>query len=134
MKSKFIIFPAIAIIYALAAFSIPSISYAQSSNSGDPSGFSAGLDAVKNVASEQKLSQAKSSKEILQSIVGWLTSLLATVALISLLYGGYLYVSSQGDEGNVERAKAILLYSVIGLILVGLSGVIVNVVISVATQ
>lgn len=110
----------------------PPVSYAQSSQ--DPQGFQQGLDQVKNVASSNGLSQAKTSKQILQNLVAWLTSLLGTIALISLLYGGYLYISSQGDEGNVEKAKAILLYSIIGLIIVGLAGVIVNVVISVATQ
>lgn len=107
----------------------PEIIHAQ-----DSQGFSAGLNEVKKLAGEQKLSSAKSTKEILQSIVAWLTSLLGTVALISLVYGGYLYISSQGDEGNVAKGKAIILYSVIGIILVGLAGVIVNVVISVATQ
>ena len=61
-------------------------------------------------------------------------SLLATIALISLLYGGYLHITSQGEENNVAKAKAILLYSTIGIIVIGLSAVIVNVVINVATQ
>jgi hypothetical protein len=54
--------------------------------------------------------------------------------MMSLLYGGYLYISSQGDESSVTKAKSILLYSIIGIILIGLSAVIVNTVISVATQ
>ncbi len=107
----------------------PSLVYA-----ADPTGFQGGLDQVKQVASDNKLNQGQSTKQILQTIVAWLMSLLGTVALMSLLYGGYLYITAQGEEGNVEKAKSIILYSTIGIILIGLSAVIVNVVISVATQ
>ena len=132
MKYSFVI-PILA-IGVLGLSLVPNVVHAQQSGGSDPTSFTDGLNQVKQVASENKLNQGQSSKQILQNIVAWLTSLLGTVALISLLYGGYLYISSQGDEGNVEKAKSILLYSIIGLILVGLAGVIVNVVISIATQ
>ena len=103
-------------------------------HAADPTDFMDGLKQVKDVADQNELSGAKSSKEILQSIVAWLMSLLATIALISLLYGGYLYITSQGEENTVAKAKAILLYSTIGIIVIGLSAVIVNVVINIATQ
>lgn len=103
------------------------------SNTTNPNTFSGGLDAVKNLADTNKLSPAKSTKEILQTITKWLLSLIGTIAVISLLYGGYLYITSQGDEGSVEKAKHIILYSIIGIIVIGLSAIIVNVVITVAT-
>lgn len=101
--------------------------------SGDPKTFSAGIGEVGRVATSGGLSDKKSAKEILQSIVKWLLSLIGTFAVISLLYGGYLYITSQGEERKAEQAKTIILYSVIGLIIIGLSAVVVNVVISVAT-
>ena len=101
--------------------------------SGDPSNFGAGLNEVKQVASQNKLSEARSAKDILQTIVKWLLSLIGTLAVISLLYGGFLYITSQGDESKAERAKTIILYSIIGLVVIGLSAIIVNVVISVTS-
>lgn len=92
--------------------------------------FTDGLRQVKTLSETNKLGEAKSTKEILQSIVKWLLSLVGTIAVISLLYAGYLYVSSQGDDNQTERAKTLILYSVIGLIIIGLSAIIVNVVIS----
>ncbi|MCE9643295.1 MAG: pilin [Candidatus Andersenbacteria bacterium] len=122
------------IVLAVFVFGV-SCAPVRAQSGGDPQGFNAGLDSVKQIAGQNGLNnKQQTTKEILQTIVAWLTSLLATVALISLVYGGYLYISSQGDEGNVSKGKAILLYSIIGLIIVGLAGVIVNVVISVATQ
>ena len=112
----------------------PMFVYAQSQSGSDPTSFTDGLKQVQTVASDNGLAKQQSSKQILQTIVAWLMSLLGTIALISLLYGGYLYITAQGEEGNVEKAKSIILYSTIGIIIIGLSAVIVNVVISVATQ
>jgi hypothetical protein len=103
------------------------------SGGGDPKTFSEGLDQIKTVADTNKLSEGRSAKEILQSIVKWLLSLVGTVAVISLLYGGFLYITSQGDEGKAEQAKTIILYSVIGIVVIGISAIVVNVVISITT-
>lgn len=101
----------------------------------DPTTFSGGIDAVKKVAGDSGLSNKdQSTKEILQTITKWLLSLVGTIAVISLLYGGYLYITSEGEEDKAEQAKNIILYSVIGIIIIGVSAIIVNVVISVATQ
>ena len=43
------------------------------------------------------------------------------VAVISLIIGGYYYVLSNGDSGRITKAKNIILYSVIGLVIVALA-------------
>ncbi len=101
---------------------------------GDPKSFSEGLKQLQEVQEKNKLGEARSTKEILQSIVKWLLSLVGTIAVISLVYGGFLYITSQGEDNKVEQAKHIILYSVIGLLIIGLSAVIVNVVISVTQK
>lgn len=114
----------------LGVYVAPSLVHAQ-----DPQGFQAGLDKVKTLAGDSGLNtKQQTAPEILQSIVSWLLTLLGTVALMSLLYGGFLYITSQGDEDVARKAKTIILYSIIGIIIIGLSGVIVNVVISIATK
>ncbi len=96
----------------------------------NPNSFIDGLNKTKSFAQENKLGEGKSTKEILQSVVKWLLSLIGTIAVISLLYGGFLYITSTGEEKQAEKAKTLILYSVIGLIIIGLSAIIVNVVIS----
>lgn len=105
-----------------------------SSSGSNPSTFADGISAVGKLADTNKLAKAQSTKEILQTITKWLLSLVGTIAVISLLYGGYLYITSEGEEDKAEQAKNIILYSVIGIIVIGVSAIIVNVVISVATQ
>lgn len=101
----------------------------------NPANFGAGLKTLESVAKDNELNTSKAStKEILQTIVKWLLTLTGTIATISLLYGGFLYITSQGEESKAEQAKNIILYSVIGIIIIGISAVVVNVVINIATK
>jgi len=52
------------------------------------------------------------------------------VALVFIFWGGYLWITSTGDPGQIEKGKKTLIYAVGGLLLVILSGTIVNVVIA----
>lgn len=56
---------------------------------------------------------------------------LLTVAMV--IYGGFLYVSSAGNEENVNKAKKILLYAVIGIVVIIASFAIVNTLLSAGT-
>lgn len=96
--------------------------------------FAEGIQQVEGLAQSNKLSEASSAKDILQNIVKWLLTLVGTIATISLLYGGFLYITSEGEEDKASQAKHIILYSVIGIIIIGISAIIVNVVINVVTQ
>ena len=51
------------------------------------------------------------------------------VAVIMIIYGGFLFMTSAGDAGKVQKAKNAILYSVIGLAIVVLAYAIVNFVI-----
>lgn len=52
-------------------------------------------------------------------------------ALGFIIYGGYKYIMSSGDPGNVKKAKQTILNAVIGLIIAILAAVIVNTIIAV---
>lgn len=52
------------------------------------------------------------------------------VAFGALVYGGYMYITSGGDESRAERGKRVILYALLGLIVIGLSGIVVNIVIA----
>lgn len=41
-----------------------------------------------------------------------------TVAVIVIIIGGIMYASSSGDAGRVTKAKNLLTYSIVGLIIV----------------
>ena len=54
----------------------------------------------------------------------WIIGIAGLVAVIFIIYGGCLYVSSRGEPTKIETAKKSIIYAVIGLFLVGVSQVI----------
>ncbi len=52
--------------------------------------------------------------------------LAALGALVFLIIGGARYIGSQGDEDAAAAAKNTILYSILGLIVIGLAAAIVN--------
>ncbi len=51
-------------------------------------------------------------------IVSIALSLLGVIFLSLTLYGGFLWMTAQGDESQVEKAKGVIKNSVIGLIII----------------
>lgn len=51
----------------------------------------------------------------------WVIGTAGLVAAIFLVYGGAVYVSSRGEATKIETAKKTIIYSVIGLIIVGVA-------------
>ncbi|HOW60599.1 MAG TPA: pilin [Candidatus Moranbacteria bacterium] len=68
---------------------------------------------------------------ILSSVLKWLLGIFSTIALISFVISGVLYITSSGDTDQIEKAKRNALYSILGVI-VGLSGYIIIVAIQAA--
>lgn len=54
----------------------------------------------------------------------WIIGIAGLVAVIFIVYGGCLYVSSRGEPTKIETAKKSIIYAVIGLFIVGVSQVI----------
>lgn len=62
-------------------------------------------------------------------IINWTLVLVGVLALAFIVYAGFLYITSRGDEGQVERAKNIIVNAVIGIVIIGVAAVLVNFVI-----
>ena len=63
------------------------------------------------------------------TIINAVIGVLGIVAVIIIIIGGVSYMTSSGDAGKVKKAKDIILYGVIGLIVCALAFAIVNFVI-----
>ncbi len=46
------------------------------------------------------------------------------VAVIVIIIAGYMYTTSAGDAGGIKKAKNMILYSVVGIVVIGLAFVI----------
>jgi hypothetical protein len=53
---------------------------------------------------------------LFQAVALWLYAFAFSFAVIMLLWAGYLYLTAQDDEKQIEKAKHTIMYAVIGII------------------
>lgn len=66
---------------------------------------------------------------IILSVINVLLIFAGGIALLFVILAGLRYITSRGDEDEARKAKMMLYYAVIGLVVIGFAGVIVNFVI-----
>ena len=74
-----------------------------------------------------------SLRSIVLKIVNFFLTFLGLLAVVMVIYGGFLYVSSAGNEENVGKAKKILLYAAIGIVIIIASFALVNTILGAGT-
>ena len=70
---------------------------------------------------------------LITQVVNIFSVVVGIVAVIMIIIGGFKYITSGGDSGNVTGAKNTILYAIIGLVVVALAQFIVKFVLSKAT-
>ena len=68
---------------------------------------------------------------LMWSVIMIALSFIAITATGFLVYYGFLYIMSRGEEDNTRRAKAGIAYAIIGIIIAGLAAWIVNSIINI---
>ena len=68
-------------------------------------------------------------EQVLQNGLNIAYFLAGTIAIIVIIIGGIMYATSGGNSGSVTKAKNMILYSVVGLVLVIAAWAITNFVI-----
>lgn len=63
---------------------------------------------------------------LVTNIIEYVLWFLGALAVIFVIYGGILYITSGGDADKTKKARDTLLYAVIGIIVVVLAVAIVN--------
>ena len=63
---------------------------------------------------------------LIKNTINLLSLLVGIIAVIMMIYGGFRYITSGGDSGNVTSAKNTILYAIVGLIIVALAQFIVR--------
>lgn len=67
--------------------------------------------------------------DLVGKIIGILLGVLGLVFLVLVVYAGFLYITAQGEEAQVKKAKSILVKAMIGMVLIVSSYAITNVVV-----
>jgi cytochrome bd-type quinol oxidase subunit 2 len=114
---------------ALALVAVPALVpvavSAQDSATSDPlkCGTTLNVDSTSGCDISQGTSGINS---IITNIVNIFSIIVGIVSVIMIIYGGFRYVTSGGDSGNVSAAKNTIIYAVIGLVVVALAQFIVQ--------
>ena len=84
------------------------------------SGDSAALDFLERVGPAGGYQEATDTTvaSIVGTIITALMGLLGVIFLSLMIYGGYMWMSAQGDETKLEKAQAILRMAVVGLVII----------------
>jgi len=64
-------------------------------------------------------------KETVVNIIQWVLGILALVAVVMIILGGFQWLTAAGNDEKIEKAKKIISAAVIGLIIVLLAWAIV---------
>lgn len=57
-------------------------------------------------------------ESIVVNIINWILGILALIAVIMILIGGFKWMTAGGNEEKVEGAKKLLIAAVIGLVII----------------
>lgn len=63
---------------------------------------------------------------IVLTIINFFLGFLGLLAVVMVIYGGFLYVGSAGNEESVGKAKKILMYAAIGILVIMVSFALIN--------
>ncbi len=80
----------------------------------------------------QSTSFGGSARQGVLTIVNYFLFFLGLIATIMVIYGGFLYITAGGDD--TEKAKKVLMYAAIGIIVVLISFALVNTILGAGNQ
>jgi hypothetical protein len=63
---------------------------------------------------------------IITSTMNWLLAILGFLGIIGFVIAGILYLTAAGDEGQIDKAKTAMMYSIIGVIVALLGFVVIQ--------
>ena len=65
-----------------------------------------------------------------EQVINIFSWVVGVASVLMIMVGGFKYITSQGDSGNISSAKNTILYAIIGLVIVAFTQVIVRFVIN----
>lgn len=65
-------------------------------------------------------------RTLAQTFLSFFLGFLGFIAVMMIIYAGILYITAQGEQDKVDKAKKIITYSVVGILIILLSYAIVS--------
>lgn len=127
MTFKTISFAVLSLIFSFMFVFAPGVTPTRAQPSGTGDSAQQGLEAIGS-AFPEGAKRGKTVPEITKLIIDWALYLAAIVAVIFIIYGGFLYITSAGNATQAGNGRATLVNALIGLAMVVLSYIIVQIV------
>lgn len=86
-----------------------------------------GVDQIRDVLDPTGITGTDSLSALIIKYVNFALPYLALAAFLAFVYAGFLYVTAYGNDDQIGKAKKIMIYTVVGIIVVILSYAIVSV-------
>ena len=81
----------------------------------------AGIETLLNNVKVDETADVTSLYGRIDKVITLIISLVAIIIFIYVIYGGFLYLTSQGDTAKTQKAQQILLYAIIGAVILALA-------------
>ena len=83
-----------------------------------------GEDIVIDDGGPNKPKDGDDAKQLLPIVATTIATIVGVLSVIMIVWAGFMYTTAAGDAGKVARAKMIIVYAVIGIIVAVASGAI----------
>ncbi len=80
----------------------------------------------KAYAIETEFGEAKNLTEYINLIMPWILGIASSLAVLMMIYAGYIYMTSQGNPEATGRAKDIIIGVISGVLLLFIIEIILN--------
>src|SRR3989344_6250368 len=107
-------------VMVLSVFAVPAITLAQTAADLD-----LGLDSAANIGLGDR-----GLKDSINSIIQILLGFLGILAVIIILWGGFIWMTAAGDETKVDKAKKLIISGIVGIVIILAAYIIANFVIT----
>ena len=91
--------------------------------------FQGGLQPPSTEGYDPTLTQETNLRDYIVNVVNFVLGFLGLVAIIMVIYGGFLYVTAAGEEEKTTKGKKSVTYAMIGIVIILISFALVNTVI-----
>ncbi len=93
-----------------------------------------GLCLLKSEYAAGSIAGSKDLPELVARVLKWLLGLAGLIAVVAMVFGGYLYLTAAGSEEQSEKGKKALINSTIGLVVILMAYAIVTIIVSAITS
>lgn len=85
---------------------------------------------VDKAAGQDDKAKTRDLGDTVRALINIISVIVGAIAVFMLIYGGFRYITSAGNDAGIQAAKNTIIYAIIGLVVVALAQIIVKFVLS----